>query len=205
LAGDSRQQLRSANPIVYVGALLSDNAAYVRTARFLATQARDDAPHYEHSRIGHNYRMSNILAAIGRGQMEALPSFVQKRREINRRYRKRLSPMQAISFLTEPNERYRSNFWLTTILIDSNAAGTDRETIRHALEAENIESRPLWKPMHMQPVYKQMNAPMYGGAVCERLFNDGLCLPSGTSMTKMDIERVCRIVTKCMDPHRALC
>ena len=178
------------------GALVSDNRESIEKARFLATQARDDAPHYEHSHIGYNYRMSNILAAIGCGQMEVLSDWVRRCRAINRGYRERLGDVPGITFLTEPDARFFSNFWLTTILVDENEFGSNREAIRLALEAENIECRPLWKPMHLQPVFQKMQSPMYGGAVCEALFRDGLCLPSGVGLTGEDIDRVCGIVRK---------
>lgn len=178
------------------GALVSDEADLINRARFLATQARDPAPHYQHSEIGYNYRMSNIVAAIGCGQMEALPKFVNRCREINKTYKQELGCIEGLQFLNEPNERYASNYWLTTLTLDASVAGKNREDVRFALEAENIESRPLWKPMHLQPVYQQMQAPMYGGEVCQELFRDGLCLPSGVGMTNADISRVCDIVRK---------
>jgi dTDP-4-amino-4,6-dideoxygalactose transaminase len=178
------------------GALVSRNEGFISKARFLATQARDPAPHYEHSMIGYNYRMSNIVAAIGRGQMEALPGFVKRCREINTAYRERLTPLPGVEFLTEPDSRFTSNFWLTTITFDSSRLGPDSEVVRLALEAENIESRPLWKPMHMQPVYQEIHTPMYGGSVCQQLFRDGLCLPSGVSMTEEDIDRVCGTICR---------
>jgi dTDP-4-amino-4,6-dideoxygalactose transaminase len=176
------------------GALVSDCEEHIKRAYFLATQARDPAPHYEHSEIGFNYRMSNIVAAIGRGQMEALPGFVERCRAINARYRAQLDGLPSITFLTEPSDAYRSNFWLTTITVDSVLFGADREAIRLKLEVENIESRPVWKPMHLQPVFQKMKAPMYGGAVCEQIFRDGLCLPSGPSMSDEDVDRVCSII-----------
>jgi len=181
------------------GALVSDDAEYMEKARFLATQARDPAPHYEHSQIGYNYRMSNIVAAIGLGQMEALPGFVERCREINAAYREILGAFPGIAFQGEPCGRYRSNFWLTAIVVEPDAFGVDREAIRLALESNNIESRPLWKPLHMQPVYRDMQAPMYGGAVCERIFGNGLCLPSGPAMTDGDIKRIVRVIMECRD------
>ena len=175
---------------------MSDNEEFIMRARFLASQARDPAPHYEHSQIGYNYRMSNIVAAIGRGQIDALPGFVERCRDINMAYRERLRERPGISFLTEPDERFRSNFWLTTITVDPEAFGADRETLRLALEAENIEGRPVWKPMHLQPIYKDMDAPMFGGQVCADIFEKGLCLPSGVGMADSDIDRVCEIVSR---------
>ena len=178
------------------GALVSDNEKYIMKARFLATQARDPFPHYEHTEIGYNYRMSNIVAAIGRGQMESLPEFVEQCRRVNRQYKERLSNLPGINFLTEPNDAFYSNFWLTTITIDPEEFGANNDTVRLALEADQIEARPLWKPMHMQPVYKKMNTAMYGGAVSEDLFAKGLCLPSGVALTESDIDRICDIIIK---------
>ena len=176
------------------GALVSDNSGHVEKARFLATQARDPAPHYQHSEIGYNYRMSNIVAAIGCGQMETLPTFVDRCRGINAVYKERLEMIEGLQFLNEPDDRFCSNFWLTTLTINPDVLEKTREDIRVALEAENIESRPLWKPMHLQPVYQDRQAPMYGGTVSEELFRDGLCLPSGVGMTDDEIDRVCDIV-----------
>ncbi|RKQ42319.1 dTDP-4-amino-4,6-dideoxygalactose transaminase [Roseivirga pacifica] len=170
------------------GALLSENEEWIKKARFLATQARDNAPHYQHSEIGYNYRMSNIVAGIGRGQMKVLDEWVEKRRAINKFYREVLSGVDGATFLTEPNEDYFSNYWLTTILIDEAKAGVNREFVREELLKENIESRPLWKPMHMQPVF--MDYPQYGNGCAERLFENGLCLPSGSNLTKTELDRV---------------
>lgn len=168
------------------GALISDNSAYIEKATFLATQARDDAPHYQHSEIGYNYRMSNIVAAIGRGQMEVLDKRVEARRQNFEYYKKELSEIKRISFVEEP-EGFYANRWLTTILTDSFKT---REKIRLALEKENIESRPLWKPMHLQPVFKEF--PAYTDGTSEDLFNRGLCLPSGSNLSKEDLDRVIR-------------
>lgn len=170
------------------GALLSNNEEWIKKARFLATQARDSAPHYQHSEIGYNYRMSNVLAGMGRGQMRVLDKWVDKRREINDFYRSLLSDIDGISFLTEPQPDFFSNFWLTTILIDKALAGLDAEGLRLGLMEENIESRPLWKPMHMQPVFAKY--PFYGAGVCEGLFERGLCLPSGSNMCDKDMDRI---------------
>lgn len=169
------------------GALVSANKEYVDKARFLSTQARDDAPHYEHSHIGFNYRMSNICAGIGRGQMEVLPQRVAQRRNVYDTYLRHFNNIPGISFLTE-SEGYFSNRWLTTIIIDPKVTGVTREDLRLAFEAENIESRPLWKPMHMQPVFK--DCPYYGEKVCETLFELGLCLPSGSNLTNNDFDRI---------------
>lgn len=170
------------------GALLSENEEWIKKARFLATQARDNAPHYQHSEVGYNYRMSNIVAGVGRGQMKVLDEWVEKRRAINKFYREVLSRVDGVTFLTEPNEDYFSNYWLTTILIDEAKAGVNREFVREELLRENIESRPLWKPMHMQPVFKKH--PYYGDGCAERLFENGLCLPSGSNLTKSELDRV---------------
>ena len=169
------------------GMLVSSDHAWVDHARKLSTQAREPAPHYEHTEIGFNYRLSNLLAAVGRAQLEVLPERVEARRRINERYRELLAQVPGISFM--PEAPYgRSNCWLTCILVDPEAAGTDRESIRVALEAEDIESRPLWKPMHLQPVYE--GAPAYGGVVSASLFERGLCLPSGSALTDADQQRV---------------
>ena len=170
------------------GALLSDDKALVEKARFLATQARDQAPHYQHSEIGYNYRMSNILAGIGRGQMEVVDEWIRLRRNNFDFYYKHLNGLPGIEFLMEPGDSYFSNRWLTTILIDPFEAGVTKEEIRDQLEKENIETRLLWKPMHMQPVFE--NCPAYVNGVSERLFNIGLCLPSGSNMTDDDRSRV---------------
>ncbi len=171
------------------GALLSDKQEYIDHARFLATQARDQAPHYQHSHIGYNYRMSNIVAGIGRGQLEILDKRVAQRREINVWYKYMLQDVEGISFLQEPDHDYFSNFWLTTILVDPDKTnGLSRETIRLHMLEENIETRPLWKPMHLQPIFQHY--PAYMNGTCESLFEKGLCLPSGTNMTDEDRERI---------------
>lgn len=169
------------------GALISDNEEYIKKARFLATQARDNAPHYEHTHIGYNYRMSNVCAGIGRGQMEVLTDRVEQRRKNFEFYKEQLADLKGISFLEEP-AGYYSNRWLSTILVDPATSGTDREKIRLHLDTDNIESRPLWKPMHMQPVFK--DAPYYGSGVSEELFANGLCIPSGSNLTEEDLNRV---------------
>lgn len=169
------------------GALVCTTVDEAKKTMFLATQARDNAPHYQHSEIGYNYRLSNVCAGIGRGQMEVLPDRVARRREVNRLYRELLNGVEGISLQTEPNESFYSNYWLTSILVDpSKTGGKTREDIRLACEAANIETRPLWKPMHLQPVFK--NAPFYGNGTSERLFDQGLCLPSGTSLSD---EQIC--------------
>jgi dTDP-4-amino-4,6-dideoxygalactose transaminase len=171
------------------GALVSKKEELVTKARFLATQARDAAPHYQHSQIGYNYRMSNIVAGIGRGQMQVLPDRVEQRRKNNQFYREHLTGIEGICFQTEPNPDFHSNYWLTTIIVDpEKTGGVTCEDLRLALENANIESRPLWKPMHLQPVF--CDYPYYGEGVCDRLFERGLCLPSGSILTKDDLKRV---------------
>ena len=171
------------------GALVGNDIAKVDEARFLSTQAKEPFPHYEHTVIGFNYRMSNIVAGIGRGQMEVLSERVAKRRANFEFYLSELSALPGVGFLTEP-EGYYSNRWLTTITIDPDkSGGVNREQIRLKLDSNNIESRPLWKPMHMQPVFS--NARSFLNGISEELFSKGLCLPSGTAMTKDDLHRVC--------------
>ena len=175
------------------GALLSNNEAWIRKARFLATQARDPAPHYEHSEIGYNYRLSNVCAGIGRGQLKVLDERVRQRRAVFDYYKKELGGIKGISFPEEP-EGYFSNRWLTTILVDpEQTGGITREDIRLKLEAENIESRPLWKPMHLQPVYR--SSPVYVARVSEMLFERGLCLPSGSELNDSELDRVVQAMT----------
>lgn len=170
------------------GALLSSNEAWIQKARFLSTQARDPAPHYEHTEIGYNYRLSNICAGIGRGQLRVLEERVQQRRANYDFYQTELSHTPGISFIAEP-AGYASNRWLTTILLDPDKAnGITREDLRLALEQENIESRPLWKPMHQQPVFK--GCPAYTSGVSEALFHQGLCLPSGSNLTLPELHRI---------------
>ena len=162
------------------GALTGQDSAAIARAKFLATQARDPAPHYQHSEIGYNYRMSNICAAIGRGQMTVLQQRIEARRKIFTNYRQALSDVPGFSFLDEPNGHY-SNRWLTTLLINPEQAGTDTDAIRRSLAKAGIESRPLWKPMHMQPVFQHARAFTNGHS--ERFFRHGLCLPSGSALT----------------------
>jgi dTDP-4-amino-4,6-dideoxygalactose transaminase len=194
------------------GMLTSADEKFIAKARFLSQQARDEAPHYEHSQIGFNYRMSNISAAIGRGQLHVLDERVRVKRQIFAKYRAALQDIDGIEFMPEA-QFGKSNRWLTVILITPEKFGTDRETVRLALEAENIEARPVWKPMHLQPVFqcgthhttlkaqsgslKGVNARAVGGAVAEDLFERGLCLPSGTAMTDGNIQRVVTVILKC--------
>jgi dTDP-4-amino-4,6-dideoxygalactose transaminase len=167
------------------GAIVTSDLTQKNKAIFLATQARDNAPHYQHSEIGYNYRMSNICAGIGRGQMEVLDQRVAQRRAMHQFYVDLFKNSSEISVLSEPSTDYFSNFWLSTILTSS---FEKREAIRLALEAQNIEARPLWKPMHLQPVFE--SAPYYGAAVAEDLFDKGLCLPSGSNLTNEERERI---------------
>ena len=177
------------------GALVSIHKNHIDQARFLATQARDNAPHYQHSQIGYNYRMSNVLAGIGRGQMEVLDERVAQRRTNNQRYRDFFAGIDGVTFQTEPVADFFSNYWLTAILIDPElSGGISREDVRLALDAENIESRPLWKPMHMQPVYE--GTKFFGSGVCEKLFEQGLCLPSGSNLTEAEFERIFSALSK---------
>ncbi|MFK7833408.1 MAG: DegT/DnrJ/EryC1/StrS family aminotransferase [Winogradskyella sp.] len=166
------------------GAIVTKTLEHKNKAVFLATQARDNAPHYEHSHIGYNYRMSNIVAGIGRGQMTILDSHVAKRRSNHTFYVNAFKDISEISFLHEP-EGYFSNRWLSCILLDSKET---REGLRLSLEEENIESRPLWKPMHQQPIFK--DAPQYLNGVSDDLFERGLCLPSGSNLTDIELDRV---------------
>jgi dTDP-4-amino-4,6-dideoxygalactose transaminase len=170
------------------GALISEDEDHIKQARFLATQARDNAPHYQHSHIGYNYRMSNICAGIGRGQMLVLNERVAQRRKNFEFYQATFANTPGISFVNElPG--YFANRWLTCILVDPIiTVGKTREDIRLSLEKENIECRPLWKPMHMQPVFAE--APFYGDGTAEKLFENGLCLPSGSNLTAEDLNRV---------------
>lgn len=170
------------------GALVSNNEEWVNKARFLSTQARDPGVHYEHSEIGYNYRMSNIVAGVGRGQMLVLDKWVQKRREHHRFYSKLLKTRKGIEILEEPDSQIFSNYWLTTIIVDDQEADLNREDLRLALLKENIESRPLWKPMHMQPAFN--GYPFYGDHFSDYLFENGLCLPSGSNMSNSDLKRI---------------
>ena len=171
--------------------LASDDGELIEQARFLSQQARDPAPHYEHSQTGYNYRMSNVLAGIGRGQLQVLDKRVQRKRWIFDHYHNALSKLPGIEFM--PEARYgKATRWLTVILITPEAFGVDHEAVRLALEEQNIESRPVWKPMHLQPVFK--GCGVRGGAVSEDIFARGLCLPSGTAMADGDLDRVAGIV-----------
>lgn len=174
------------------GALVTHSEAEAKRVMFFATQAREPAPHYQHEHIGYNYRLSNISAGIGRGQMEVLQEHVDARRSHHDYYREALSDVKGIEVMSAPSSDFNSNYWLTCITIDREVTGYDREELRQRLEAENIESRPLWKPMHLQPVFA--DCPFYsmveGKAISEQLFDRGLCLPSGSALTSADLDRV---------------
>ena len=229
-AGDAAVYSFNGNKILTTsggGMLASDDENFIAQARFLSQQARDPAVHYEHTQLGYNYRMSNILAAIGRGQLKELSKRVDRKREIFAFYRKAMASVSGITFMPEASYG-RSNCWLTVILIDPLKFGANREDVRLALEKENIESRPVWKPMHLQPVFKcsQVNscknleyychldntrleevlfysqpqsylAYCFGGKVSENLFSKGLCLPSGTAMTDEQLSRVVGVIRNC--------
>jgi dTDP-4-amino-4,6-dideoxygalactose transaminase len=170
------------------GALISDNEEMIVKARFLSTQARDKAPHYQHTHIGYNYRLSNILAGIGLGQMEVIEDRVKKRRDNFMFYKEHLGNLKGITFIDEPDISFHSNRWLTTIIIDPKKIGINREDLQTKLEKENIETRPLWKPMHLQPVFT--GSPSYLSGISEGLFANGLCLPSGSNLTDYDRNRI---------------
>jgi dTDP-4-amino-4,6-dideoxygalactose transaminase len=169
------------------GMLVSHRRGVVERARHLSTQARDPEPHYQHSEVGYNYRLSNLLAAIGRGQLQSLPGKLERRRAINDRYRRGLQCVPGVVFMPEADYG-RSNCWLTCITVAPRLFGATREDIRINLESANIEARPLWKPMHMQPAFRA--CAVRGGAVSERLFAHGLCLPSGSGLTIAQQARV---------------
>ena len=176
------------------GALISNDKSLIEMARFFATQAREKEPHYQHNQIGYNYRMSNILAGIGRGQLEVIEDRIKRRRDTFFFYKKNLVRYEGIKFLEEPDDLYYSNHWLSTILLDPVKTGTTREVLQKNLEKDNIESRPLWKPMHLQPVFSSCAA--YINGVSDKLFNNGLCLPSGSNMSDDDRMRVIKSIIK---------
>ena len=180
------------------GAIVTPTAALKEKAIFFATQSRDAAPHYQHSEIGYNYRMSNICAGIGRGQMEILDDHVANRRAMHDFYVDIFTDIPGVTVFTVPNANYYANYWLSSILVDpAKTNGMTRETMRLALEAENIESRPLWKPMHLQPIFEKY--PYYGTRVSETLFENGLCLPSGSNLTEDDRDRIKRVILNLFD------
>jgi pyridoxal phosphate-dependent aminotransferase EpsN len=173
------------------GMMVSSDAVLIERAHKLATQARDAAPHYEHSELGYNYRLSNVLAGIGRGQLQSLPQRIERRRQIFEFYRQALGGQPGVEFMPESPEG-RCTRWLTCLTIDPAAAGIGRDDVLAALAADNIEARPLWKPLHEQPLYR--GATRFGGQVADRLFAHGLCLPSGSAMTEDDLQRVAGVV-----------
>ena len=170
------------------GALVTHSKIVKDKTVFLATQARDNAPHYQHSEIGYNYRLSNICAGIGRGQMEVLEKHVELRRDMHKFYVNFFKDINGVSVSQEPSTDFYSNFWLSCITIDSDKSGKNSTDLRLALEAQNIESRPLWKPMHLQPIFSSY--PFYGGKISQKLFENGLCLPSGSNLSQDDKERI---------------
>ena len=173
------------------GMLVSNHVGLIEKARYWATQARDPAPHYQHSEVGFNYRMSNVLAAIGRGQLRVLTDRVNARRRNCAFYEAAFRDLPGVMFMPEAKFG-RCTRWLTCLTVDPKIAGLDREKLRLALAEENIEARPVWKPMHMQPIFK--DCICFGGAVSERLFVQGLCLPSGSNLTESDLQRVVDVV-----------
>ncbi|MCT6744229.1 aminotransferase class I/II-fold pyridoxal phosphate-dependent enzyme [Riemerella anatipestifer] len=176
------------------GALVCKTSEQKDKAVFLSTQARDNAPHYQHSEIGYNYRMSNICAGIGCGQMEVLDERITQRRANHQFYIDLFKNIEGVEVFAEPSEDYFSNHWLSAVVIDAQKAGFSREDLRLKFLEDNIESRPLWKPMHLQPVFAE--APYYGGRVAEQLFENGLCLPSGSNLTDADRQRISEVVYK---------
>ena len=181
------------------GMLVSNNENYVKKAQFLSTQAREPHIHYEHRELGYNYRMSNLLAAVGRGQLEVIDDRVSTRRSIFNRYEKALSHIDGFTFMQEADYG-KSNRWLSTLTVDEKVAGISRTQIIDALEKENIESRPVWKPMHMQPLYKDCDYITVGEEdVSGRLFENGLCLPSGSNLSEYDQNRVIDIISSTIE------
>jgi pyridoxal phosphate-dependent aminotransferase EpsN len=176
------------------GMIVSGDAQLIEKVKFWATQARDTAPYYQHSEIGYNYRMSNVLAAIGRGQLKVLEDRVEKKREIFSYYKKHLSELPGVDFMPTPEWAYPTH-WLTCLTIDPDLSGVDRDTVMQELEKHNIESRPTWKPMHLQPLFE--NCDVVGGSVSEYLFRTGLCLPSGTALSAKELERIVFIIRSC--------
>ncbi len=171
------------------GALVAKTKDLKEKAVFLATQARDNAPHYQHSEIGYNYRLSNICAGIGRGQMEVLDNRVEARRKTHQFYVDYFKDIDSVEVFSEPNSDFFSNHWLTAIIVNSYKLNEkNREDLRLALDKENIESRPLWKPMHLQPIFEKY--PYYGTNICEKLFDNGLCLPSGSNLSQDEKKRI---------------
>jgi len=184
------------------GALISRNEDWIIKARFLATQARDVAPHYQHSQVGYNYRMSNICASIGRGQMEVLPLRIYQRRKNFSHYKRLLGHLNNITFQNEPDDTYFSNHWLSTITLDDSSGRMTNNSLRLILAEDNIEARPVWKPMHLQPVFAEF--PFYGDGTSENLFRIGLCLPSGSNLTEYEIRLVITKIKNCFETSSVL-
>lgn len=184
------------------GMLWAKSEALAERARFLATQAREPALHYQHHEVGYNYRMSNLLAAVGRGQLQWLDERVQARRANNHFYREALGGLPGLSFMPEAPWS-RATFWLTCVLVDASVAGVDRDTILTALAAADIEARPVWKPMHLQPAFS--GSRVVEGSVAERLFNHGLCLPSGSNLSADDLSRISLVVKECWQQGNSQC
>lgn len=182
------------------GALVCKSEKDKQKAIFLATQARDDAPHYQHSEVGYNYRMSNVVAGIGRGQMEVLDKHIGYRRANNEFYQELFKDVAGITVFKEATQDFYSNHWLSAIVVDQTITGFSREDLRLSLLEDNIESRPLWKPMHLQPVFE--NTDYYGTDVSEKLFTDGLCLPSGSNLTADDRSRIKESVAKLLKKNQ---
>lgn len=178
------------------GALIVPNEKAKKKTMFYATQAREPFPYYQHEKIGYNYRMSNICAGIGRGQMTVLNEHIAHHRHIHELYKQAFADVDGIELKSNPDERFNANYWLSTILIDKNVTGFDYEELRIALDAKGIETRPLWKPMHLQPIFA--NNPRYVDGTAERLFNKGLCIPAGPCVTDEDVAYIVREIKKCM-------
>lgn len=176
------------------GALVAHSKELKEKAVFLATQARDQAPHYQHSEIGYNYRLSNICAGIGRGQMEVLDKHVALRQKMHSFYKQIFGQISEVNVFSEPDSDFVSNHWLSAITIKNSDSDNKRESLRLAFEAENIETRPLWKPMHLQPIFEKYD--YYGGRISEQLFANGLCLPSGSNLTDDDRQRIIDVVNR---------
>ena len=178
------------------GALVVSNEEAKKKTMFYATEAREPFPYYQHEKIGYNYRMSNICAGIGRGQMTVLNEHIAHHRRIHELYKQAFADVDGIELKSNPDERFNANYWLSTILIDKNVTGFDYEELRIALDAKGIETRPLWKPMHLQPIFA--NNPRYVDGTAERLFNKGLCIPAGPCVTDEDVAYIVREIKKCM-------
>lgn len=178
------------------GALICSTDVAKKEAVFYATQARESYPYYQHEKIGYNYRMSNVCAGIGRGQMEVLEDHIAHHKHVHQLYQKAFEPIDGVSVQDNPDEDFDSNFWLSTILIDENKTGVNHEMLRVALDKKNIETRPLWKPLHLQPVFS--SAPAYVDGTSERLFQQGLCLPSGPCVSDEEVQYVVDSIMECL-------